>query len=553
MHDRRPTSKNRLLDLERELVARGRSNQQNHFIPNRIKKGKVSHHWLLDSGEETGKAPPPIKTSSDRPLSMQYKRPAASNNRLLDLEQELRGKVGQIQPKHPRQLQTQTPKQPLKRPKLSFKAYVFDTGEPIVVGYREAQESNHLPPSHLPQLTNKLESEIATTVSDETQNGNQTFVSTATQHNGHRSTSEAIKPELNFHETFAAAPSRNNSHENGFHAAFSDISKEMKYATSFDLGEVEIEIPFDEFDQEIDREQSSAKTHTTPTAKILEERFDDFDRNISLGESSTKTEQPPPTTMQNLQWRTGNEERGTPNRSLSITSTETLKENTGSTIKEGRGQEADGRRVQLDGGDSNLTQLQATKSKILVGDLNPCSLGSLEVPEQIPSALCPRTSALVKEEVESRAGNRSLLTVPRFLFPIPLLVETLPSGSLVLQGTNSILSPLDIGQNFEPMLPLQWFGRILITSLPVIIRLLVDTLLFLAALSQIFLLTLAITICFVTRTSDEPSEEDHKLLANYSASRTLTAFKKMERGGDGEMGRWGDGEMGREGDGERGR
>ncbi|NER32154.1 MAG: hypothetical protein F6J89_32275, partial [Symploca sp. SIO1C4] len=379
MHDRRPTSKNRLLDLERELVARGRSNQQNHFIPNRIKKGKVSHHWLLDSGEETGKAPPPIKTSSDRPLSMQYKRPAASNNRLLDLEQELRGKVGQIQPKHPRQLQTQTPKQPLKRPKLSFKAYVFDTGEPIVVGYREAQESNHLPPSHLPQLTNKLESEIATTVSDETQNGNQTFVSTATQHNGHRSTSEAIKPELNFHETFAAAPSRNNSHENGFHAAFSDISKEMKYATSFDLGEVEIEIPFDEFDQEIDREQSSAKTHTTPTAKILEERFDDFDRNISLGESSTKTEQPPPTTMQNLQWRTGNEERGTPNRSLSITSTETLKENTGSTIKEGRGQEADGRRVQLDGGDSNLTQLQATKSKILVGDLNPCSLGSLEV------------------------------------------------------------------------------------------------------------------------------------------------------------------------------
>ncbi|NEP02461.1 MAG: hypothetical protein F6K58_28205, partial [Symploca sp. SIO2E9] len=553
MYDRRPTSKNRLLDLERELVARGRSNQQNHFIPNRIKKGKVSQHWFLDSLDEQGKAPPPIKTSSDRPLSMQYQRPAASNNRLLDLEQELRGKVGQIQPKHPRQLQTQTPKQPLKRPQLSFKAYVFDAGEPIVVGYREAQESNHLPPSHLPPLTNKLESKIATTLSDETQNSNQSFVSTATQPNGHRSTSEAIKPELNFHETFTAAPSGNNSHNKGFHSAFSDISKEMKYATSFDLGEVEIEIPFDEFDQEIDREHSSAKGHTTPTAKTLEERFDEFDRNISLGESSTKTEQPPPTTMQNLQWRTGNEERGTwvnqkksggtskqtrrrgdaetrrieipteislargaPNRSLSITSTETLKENTGSAIK-----------------------AIALAEPIINEQQGTVKAWEQNLDQSPTNPILEMGDSTLKEEVESRAGNRSLLTVPRFLFPIPLLVETLPSSSLVWQGSNPILSPLDLGLNFKPMLPLQWFSRILITSLPVIVRLLVDTLLFLAALSQIFLLTLAITICFVTRTSDEQSEEDDKLLANSSASGTLTEFKKMGRGGEGERGRGG--------------
>ena len=285
-------------------VARGGWSQHNHLEEGRGQEAAGRRGDFRGSGGERQKALPDSNISSDRPL--QFAPPASSNNRLLDLERELRAKKQQFEqgrgqeaagrreyflgtaPEPQKRSRKRRPKTPL----LSFKAYVFDTGDPIVVEYPGDRKANHLPSSHLPQLTSQSEPELVTSLSYNSKGkGDRIDEGVSTHQNGHRATNEAIEPELNFQETSTASPHRDNSHNNGFHATFGNIGDEMKHATYFDLGEVEIESPFDEFDREMDREQSLAKAQTAPT---FEARFDEFDRDLNLGESSSKTNIPPP-------------------------------------------------------------------------------------------------------------------------------------------------------------------------------------------------------------------------------------------------------------------
>ncbi len=498
MYDRRPTARNRLLDLERELLARGRSRrtrkaakhsggsarsgqyrggQQNRQttishsplpIPDNAKKfDRITPKAIEGNSRLTEsvwewepKALPPGRISSDR----------ASNNSLLDLERQLRAKQQQFQPQRlSLTFQKRARKQLPKTPRLSFTAYVFDTGDPIVVEYLSDRQANRLPPSHLPQLrlAPKLEPEIVTSLSnDGDRNGARIAQTSLTHQNGHRSTLEAIEPELNFPEAISqslgkaeieASPSENNSHQNGFHAAFGDIGDEMKYATSFDLGEVQVEIPFDEFDREMEREQSLAKAQT------LEERFDEFDRDINLGESSTKTDRSPPIDIHTK----------LPSEGLSKERHE--------EIKRSRGEE---KITTMNATPSQNSQLTMGKREPKTGN-HSLSLTSIETAEEIA------LSSIEPIAVEGCS------------------LETLPSGSLVEQGS------------LEPMVSL---SSALVAYLPAIGGFLVDTLVFLAALSRIFLSTLAIAICFVTRTSAKASQKEDDPLANPWGEKAIVTF-----------------------------
>ncbi|NEQ70046.1 MAG: hypothetical protein F6K21_32065, partial [Symploca sp. SIO2D2] len=372
MYAHRPNARNRLLALEQELFPRGRWGQHNH-----LEEGSPDEKIFSPPEAEsrlfpTSYSPFPIpdlqvreqqavdrreyfQSSAWEPQKAPLVSPAPSNNRLFDLEQQLRSNTQGFEESSPNEtsftaqsesgishspfpiphLQVrdqqavdrreyfQSPANPQKRslkqspktPKLSFKAYVFDTGASIIVEYpgdgvsekrvggtikkqtrgREDAETRRREIStkisftpgdgeenHLPQWTSQSEPELVTTLSDES-NGEGDWISetVATQQNVPRTTSEAI----------ATAPNQNNSHKNRFSSKFGNIGDEMKHATYFDLGEVEIESPFDEFDRKMAQEQSWAKAQA---ARKFEARFDEFDRDLSLGESSTKTDLPPP-------------------------------------------------------------------------------------------------------------------------------------------------------------------------------------------------------------------------------------------------------------------
>ncbi|NEQ70312.1 MAG: hypothetical protein F6K21_33440, partial [Symploca sp. SIO2D2] len=372
MYAHRPNARNRLLALEQELFPRGRWGQHNHFEEGNPDEKIFSPPEAESRLFPTSYSPFPIpdlqvreqqavdrreyfQSSAWEPQKAPLVSPAPSNNRLFDLEQQLRSNTQGFEESSPNEtsftaqsesgishspfpiphLQVrdqqavdrreyfQSPANPQKRslkqspktPKLSFKAYVFDTGASIIVEYpgdgvsekrvggtikkqtrgREDAETRRREIStkisftpgdgeenHLPQWTSQSEPELVTTLSDES-NGEGDWISetVATQQNVPRTTSEAI----------ATAPNQNNSHNNKFSSKFGNIGDEMKHATYFDLGEVEIESPFDEFDRKIDQEQSWAKAQA---ARKFEARFDEFDRDMSLGESSTKTDLPPP-------------------------------------------------------------------------------------------------------------------------------------------------------------------------------------------------------------------------------------------------------------------
>ncbi len=93
MYDRRPTARNRLLALERELLARGLWSQHNHLEEGRGQEAGGRREYFPGSGGERQKSNSNI--SNARPL--QFAPPASSNNRLLDLERELRAKKQQFE------------------------------------------------------------------------------------------------------------------------------------------------------------------------------------------------------------------------------------------------------------------------------------------------------------------------------------------------------------------------------------------------------------------------------------------------------------------------
>ncbi|HAC65490.1 MAG TPA: hypothetical protein DCF68_18655, partial [Cyanothece sp. UBA12306] len=75
--------------------------------------------------------------------------------------------------------------------------------------------------------------------------------------------------------------------QNNPHAIFDRMGKNMAYATTFDVGTIELEQLFDEFDSTLDQEEQVNQSHSFSQRQDnleLEQRFDEFDRALELEE-----------------------------------------------------------------------------------------------------------------------------------------------------------------------------------------------------------------------------------------------------------------------------
>ncbi len=79
------------------------------------------------------------------------------------------------------------------------------------------------------------------------------------------------------------ASDRNNPHD-----IFDRMGKNMAYATTFDVGTIELEQLFDEFDRTLDREEQANQDNAVSQEQDdleLERRFDEFDRTLDREEN----------------------------------------------------------------------------------------------------------------------------------------------------------------------------------------------------------------------------------------------------------------------------
>ena len=176
-----------------------------------------------------------------------------------------------------------------------FTAHVFDTGESIRWEYRREPQLNgdidenwgNFEPIARDPWEPEPEAEHFNSRSEPVRSEAVTgdrpldIVPAKVQGNGHRPGSEAS--ELETASSITPPPADEVSH-NGFHAAFGNLSEDLSHATSFDLGTVTVEIPFDEFDRRLDEEAALEQ------AQSLDDRFDEFDRAIALDFSNTNSE-----------------------------------------------------------------------------------------------------------------------------------------------------------------------------------------------------------------------------------------------------------------------
>ena len=87
------------------------------------------------------------------------------------------------------------------------------------------------------------------------------------------------------------------------HAIFDRLGKNMAYATTFDVGTIELEQLFDEFDRSLDREQPDSGNSVPQTQRNseLEQRFDELDRSLDRQEKAqTSTEASPSHTVSEI-------------------------------------------------------------------------------------------------------------------------------------------------------------------------------------------------------------------------------------------------------------
>ncbi|MGK7953863.1 MAG: hypothetical protein AB4063_01135 [Crocosphaera sp.] len=267
--DNKPHTNNRLLELELELLGRYSSKKTNQ---------KASGRYSLRVEED----------NSDRRISHR-------NNRLLELEKELLEE--QRQPK----------KQKRKSKRSQIKSQVFDTGEAITLEYNSevylisapkttiisTSETEFLvtPP---PVLSN---SESLENISPEDQKS----LSQATE------VISEIEPTFNHlqAEDIPLIPAEFNTErekksaklislkeesrhdQNNPHAIFDRMGNNMAYATTFDVGTIELEKLFDDFDSTLDQEEQVNQSHSFSQKQDnleLEQRFDQFDRALELEE-----------------------------------------------------------------------------------------------------------------------------------------------------------------------------------------------------------------------------------------------------------------------------
>ncbi|MBP0001242.1 MAG: hypothetical protein J7641_20000 [Cyanobacteria bacterium SID2] len=289
MFDRSPPPNNRLLALERELLNRSRSSAQ----PNVSEPPPSSEAYSSDiysseayNSENPGKD---VQNEANLSDSTPHDRNSSPSNRLFDLDRSLQSRKNRKQIiNQPRRSTPQPP--PVTRKTIQFESYIFDTGEPIVVQYQPSLT----PPDSVEQVDNR------SAIPEPIQQNDPITDTVLESHNGHRSSrsnghltdniTDSLKTDI---ATETETQKSDKSTHNGFHEAFGDISEEMSYATSFDLGTVEVEIPFDEFDRAIDeqnnRDRASAQSYS------LDPRFDEFDEAIDLGKPSSDRHRSPPT------------------------------------------------------------------------------------------------------------------------------------------------------------------------------------------------------------------------------------------------------------------
>ncbi|MDC0833517.1 hypothetical protein POG22_10950 [Geitlerinema sp. CS-897] len=298
MFDRQSQSKNRLLALERELLGRGRSSQYSP-VPKRPVPEPYSSETQNIVEDKI------VEDNSDRLAAPRSPdRSSPKQNRLLELENSLQTRERTSQrptrrPTKPDRAQ-RSPSHPPPTPRIQFESYIFDTGEPIIVGDRHVRAPSPFVDRRIDRL-----GDVATrpeSVPERIMTGDRPLDSQVENvkltENGHRSrvSNDEITEVQNDENDIDPS---NNSANNGLHEAFGDIREEMSYATAFDLGTVEVEIPFDEFDKAIDdehsdRERAIAQSHS------LDPRFDEFDEAIALGKpSSDRRRSPPPVTAPN--------------------------------------------------------------------------------------------------------------------------------------------------------------------------------------------------------------------------------------------------------------
>ena len=273
----RPPSHNRLLALEKELLEKKRLSEERYSSNKSNQKAFGAYSFRVEPD------------NGDRPT---YPR----NNRLLALEQEILGK-----PRKPK-----TGKHFSKRSRV--KSQVFDTGEAIRLEYNsevfplappeEIRDVDKLQiESSQPEVPVISNTQIAEDISHESENllSQTTEFISEIEPKSHHFQTEDISPNLaeentNPGETAATSLSpqeESRNLQNNPHAVFDSMGKNMAYATTFDLGTIELEQLFDEFDCTLDKQEQVNKSDSLSQAQgnlELEQRFDEFDCALELEE-----------------------------------------------------------------------------------------------------------------------------------------------------------------------------------------------------------------------------------------------------------------------------
>ncbi|MEL6501611.1 MAG: hypothetical protein AAFQ23_09435 [Cyanobacteria bacterium J06623_1] len=335
----RPPSHNRLLALEQELLAKKRWAKQSRS------RQKLSF----------------IKQKQTKNINQQQN----SGNRLLQLEQylfkryrpqKLRKSVslaaGDRLFKPQKQQQSAPPSQsPPSRQHSRVKSQVFDTGEAIILQYRSKVLNPTTPTTAAVELADPTTTVEQLSMTDVSSNEAQppslsvedllpssSFVATNTTPEiptekapePQQSLSQAaelmaqidsqpypLEPEAipailgkleppDAPETLAKSPAPPESDRQNPHAIFDRLGKNMAFATNFDVGTIELEELFTEFDHTLDRQEKADRDSSVTEASsnlALAQRFDEFDRILEADNNNpqeTEPENPPETEISPL-------------------------------------------------------------------------------------------------------------------------------------------------------------------------------------------------------------------------------------------------------------
>ncbi len=308
MSEYRPANTNRLLELEQELLGQRRLAE--------IKKRRQNKQQALEKCETTAEIP-------DAQL--------LSKNRLLALEQELLqlrrldNNYSKLSP-----VNTEEKTQP-KKNREPVQSQAFDTGEAIFLEYN----ASFYQPNSINSVENFLSFHLQNddysfqveTVEPENRQGINSLSHSSSRlkptvhqisiplepniavtakldsliyENSNKANTNPEKNQLDnspLQRTLVisqgidsladenlniASKLQEPQKKNERHAIFDQMGINMAFANSFDLGTVELEMQFDEFDRVLDKQE---KQSNNPVSEDLQTRFDEFDRALDKAEN----------------------------------------------------------------------------------------------------------------------------------------------------------------------------------------------------------------------------------------------------------------------------